>query len=87
MKIGIDISQIVYEGSGIATYTSRLVKGLIKSTDDNQFVLFGSSLRQKKILELYLEKLPKNTSGKYIHYHLYFWKLYGIGSIRLILKN
>lgn len=57
MKIGIDISQIVYEGTGIANYTRRLVETLVKISakggpasdwdKKNEYVLFFSSLRRK----------------------------------------
>lgn len=46
MKVGIDISQIVY-GGGVATYTKNLVRALLKCSRDNQtmdYVLFGSNL-------------------------------------------
>ena len=45
MKIGIDISQLAFPGSGSAVYTENLVKNLLKS-QENEYVLFFSSLRQ-----------------------------------------
>jgi glycosyltransferase involved in cell wall biosynthesis len=45
MKIGIDISQIAFPGTGSAVYTENLVKNLLKEKE-NQYVLFFSSLRQ-----------------------------------------
>jgi len=66
MKIGIDISQIVYEGTGVATYTRELVKSLIKVGDKDEFVLFGSSLRLRRPLKEFLTSLPKeNVKGKF----------------------
>lgn len=50
MKIAVDVSQLVYQGTGIATYTSRLIDNLLKIDSRNDFVLFGSSLRQRQIL-------------------------------------
>ena len=47
MKIGIDISQIVYEGTGVANYTKNLVENLLKIDRKNEYVLFFSSLRRK----------------------------------------
>jgi len=47
MKIGIDISQIVYEGTGVATYTSQLVKSLVKVDTKNEYIFFASSLRRQ----------------------------------------
>ena len=49
MKIGIDISQIVYEGTGVANYTRNLVENLLKIDKKNEYVLFFSSLRRKFI--------------------------------------
>lgn len=49
MTIGIDISQIVF-GTGVSTYTKKLVENLLKIDRENLYVLFGSSLRSKKKL-------------------------------------
>ena len=32
MKIGIDISQLAYQGTGVATYTESLIINLLKLT-------------------------------------------------------
>ena len=45
MRIGIDISQIIY-GGGVSIYTENLVKNLIKCAKKDHFTLFFSSLRQ-----------------------------------------
>lgn len=45
MKIGIDISQIVY-GTGVSFYTKNLVENLLKIDKENEYRLFFSSLRQ-----------------------------------------
>ena len=47
MKIGIDISQIVYEGTGVAEYTRRLVEQLLRVDNKNEYVLFFSNHRVK----------------------------------------
>lgn len=47
MKIGIDISQLAYEKTGVANYLLNFVNGLIKEDDKNEYVLFYSSLRKK----------------------------------------
>ncbi len=60
MKIGIDISQIVYRGTGVASYTKFLVEGFSRIDKDNQFILFGSSLRNKKLLKEFLKEFDKN---------------------------
>jgi hypothetical protein len=46
MKIGIDVSQIAYEGTGVANYLSDLVLNLLKIDKKNQYVLFYSSFRK-----------------------------------------
>ncbi len=46
MKIGIDISQTVYEGTGVATLTKNLVAKILEIDKKNEYILFGSSLRR-----------------------------------------
>jgi len=48
MKIGIDISSVVY-GTGVSDYTLNLVQALQKTNSEN-LVLFGASLRRKSEL-------------------------------------
>ena len=47
MRIGIDISQIAYEHTGVAGYLKRLVEELLRIDKENEYVLFFSSLRKK----------------------------------------
>lgn len=66
MKIGIDISQIVYEGTGVSTYTRSLVEALVKASSNDEFILFGSSLRTRRSLKEFLKTLQaENTKGKF----------------------
>ena len=46
MKLGIDISQIVYEGTGVARFTSGLVKAILDYDCANNWTFFFSSLRR-----------------------------------------
>ncbi len=46
MNIGIDISMLVYRGSGVATYTFNLVKHLLLIDKKNTYHLFYSSFRR-----------------------------------------
>lgn len=46
MKICIDISQIVY-GTGVSVYTKNLVKNLLETDQQNEYLLFFSSFRRK----------------------------------------
>lgn len=45
MKIGIDISQTVYQGTGVAQYLKKFTKNLLKIDKKNEYILFFSSLR------------------------------------------
>src|SRR3989344_583679 len=69
MKIGIDISQIVY-GTGVSNYTKQLVEALLKIDHKNQYILFGSSLRLNKKLTEFKDQLShyKNVEFKIAFY-------------------
>ncbi len=56
MQIGIDISAIVY-GTGVSVYTKNLVKNLLLIDKDNQYLLFGGSLRRGREIRLFVESL------------------------------
>jgi Glycosyltransferase Family 4 len=47
MKIGIDISQLAYEKTGVANYLGKLVASLIEFDKENEYILFYSSLRKE----------------------------------------
>lgn len=47
MKIGIDISQLAYQGTGVASYLRNLILNLSKLDKKNEYILFFSSLRGK----------------------------------------
>ena len=47
MKIGIDISQIAYEGTGVGEYVALLVENLVRVAPQNEYILFYSSLRKR----------------------------------------
>jgi len=59
MRIGIDISQIVYEGTGVASYVRRMVRALLKTDTKNDYVLFGASLRKKHIVNEFFQEMKK----------------------------
>jgi glycosyltransferase involved in cell wall biosynthesis len=63
MKIAIDISQAIY-GTGVSVYTKNLAGALIKNYPNDEFVLFGGSLRRSKEL-LALAKKLKGTPKIY----------------------
>lgn len=58
MRIGIDISQIVYTGTGVGTYVRRMVESLLRIDTKNEYVLFGASLRRRKIFRSFYAALP-----------------------------
>lgn len=62
MKIAIDISQICYEGTGVATYTYLLVKNLLKNDSVNDYILVGNSFRQFSKLEGFYNSCRKINS-------------------------
>lgn len=64
MRIGIDISQIIYE-TGVAWYTNRLVTNLSKIDSQNEYVLFGGSLRKLNKLKDKTLKLGNNFVRKF----------------------
>ncbi len=62
MRIAIDISQVVYKGTGVAKYTAELVRKLLEIDKANRYLLFGMSLRRQKVLKDFAESvLPLNS--------------------------
>jgi len=47
MKIAIDVSQMCYEGTGVARYVSGLTEALLRTDSPHEFVLFAGTLRQR----------------------------------------
>ncbi|MBU1127280.1 glycosyltransferase family 4 protein [Patescibacteria group bacterium] len=59
MRVGIDISQIIY-GSGVSRYTKSLCVSLLENADENfEFLFFGGSLRRRKDLNSFVSDLKK----------------------------
>ena len=46
VRICIDISQIAHQGTGVSSYTEKLVENLLKFDKENEYTLFFSSLRK-----------------------------------------
>lgn len=63
MKIGIDLSMLVYAGSGVATYTYNLAKSLLQYAPEHEYLFFYSSLRRPKEF-YYLDDLKNNYHAK-----------------------
>ena len=62
MKIGIDISQTVYENTGVANYTKNWIENLLRIDDENEYILFFSSLR--KNVPAFAKNLSTNRNLK-----------------------
>ncbi len=64
MKIGIDISQIVHEGTGVGQYVRELVKALVRTDGTHEYVLFGASLRKRHIFYEYVSLLTRDSRNQ-----------------------
>ena len=53
MRIGIDISQLAYERTGVANIVQNLVQQLSQIDSKNEYILFYSSLRKKFQLSIF----------------------------------
>lgn len=58
MRIGIDISQITYENTGVAKFLEKLVEQLAQIDQKNEYILFFSSTRRKT--PSFVNKLTKD---------------------------
>lgn len=65
MKIGIDISAIVY-GTGVSVYTENLLKNLLKCDKVNNYLLAGYSFRRIEELKKFSDKLKGKFEEKYL---------------------
>lgn len=59
MRIGIDISQIVHEGTGVGAYVRNIVRELLRIDQKNEYVLFGASLRKRNVLVEFFHTVKK----------------------------
>jgi len=58
MRIGIDVSQLNYEGTGVANFTYNLVKNLLETDKKNEYRLFYASLHKFNLSVIFeFEKL------------------------------
>lgn len=65
MKIGIDISQLAYPNTGVANYLQNLVEKLIELDQENEYVLFFSSLRKNFQFSIFnFQSMPQNLKVK-----------------------
>lgn len=64
MNIGIDISQIIYKGTGVARFTQGLVNAILEYDKENNWTFFFSSFRTK--LEEDIENNIKSSGYKLV---------------------
>jgi len=64
MKIGIDISQLAYEKTGVANYLGKLVESLVAHDNENEYILFFSSLRRNFQFSIFNFQSNHNVSIK-----------------------
>jgi hypothetical protein len=63
MKIGIDISQIAHQKTGVANYMRELVSALVRRDTKNEYVLFGASLRKQDVFHTFMTSLGGERKG------------------------
>lgn len=63
MRIAIDLSQIIF-GTGVSHYRYNLVKNLLSIDTQNEYLLYGGSLRQKGQLDAVLNSFKGNYKVK-----------------------
>lgn len=68
MRIGIDISQIVYEGTGVGRFVHGLTNAILDFDTKNEWTFFFSSLRQN--LNPQMKSLIKKKSYNLLEYKL-----------------
>jgi hypothetical protein len=61
MKIGIDVSQIAYQDTGVANYISHLIEEMIRLDKTCEFVLFFSSLRRRAVIDQFASKISSHN--------------------------
>ena len=62
MKIAIDVSQMCYEGTGVARYVQALTSALLLSDSPHDFVLYAGTLRQRSFFTSLMKKSPWNKA-------------------------
>ena len=65
MKIAVDVSPIIYE-TGVSVYTYELVKNLLLYDSQNEYVLFGGSLRGLGELRAKASELKGNFDTRFV---------------------
>lgn len=58
MRITIDVSQMAYEGTGVARYTKELCHALLESSSDHEFTFWAGSLRKLSYFKTLSQQQP-----------------------------
>lgn len=67
MKIALDISQIVYEGTGVARFTYHLVKSILSKETGHSWTFFFSSLKRE--LNADIEHAIRSSNHGFIRWY------------------
>ena len=65
MRIGIDISQMAYKGTGVAAFIENLLSEMIEHDTQNEYIFFGSSLRNSTEYKVLGIKYKHNKNIKF----------------------
>lgn len=63
MRIGIDISQIAHEGTGVAVYVRNIVTSLLFTYPEHEYILFGASLRKRAMFTAFTSTLKASNAS------------------------
>jgi hypothetical protein len=63
MKIGIDVSQLAFENTGVANYLRSLIENLVSLDKQNEYTFFFASLRKEFPISKF-QSLSKNPNVK-----------------------
>ncbi|NTU47134.1 glycosyltransferase family 4 protein [Candidatus Roizmanbacteria bacterium] len=91
MKIGIDISQSAYEGTGVARFTKGLVRSILTYNRVHEYVFLFSSLRKQ--LDPLLEKEIRASKHQIIKLPVppsalnFVWNTLHIGTVELLTNK
>lgn len=93
MRIGIDISQIAHEGTGVSKYVREMVREILKADTANEYILFGTSLRKRNIFYSYFNSLEKSQNVTLVTYPIpptlldFLWNILHIIPVEWLIGN
>jgi hypothetical protein len=93
MRIGIDISQIIYEGTGVAEYVSKMVENLLNVDTSNEYILFFAN--RHALAPSIKHQVTRNARASYSfkEYHIpiqlleFLWNRLHIAPIEWFIGN